>query len=138
MKLELEPCFRTIGVPCSSSVDPEWILRAFSKGADGVLIIAGDTRQCSSEVSSHSVKRKMALVKTMLMRLGFSPSRLKMALVGPEDPEGYQKEVSSFIGSILALGPNPLRANGIASSGAFGSGCEKKDRFESLPSAPEA
>lgn len=37
-RMSYPPNVRILRVPCSSRVDPDFVLRAFQKGADGVLL----------------------------------------------------------------------------------------------------
>jgi len=45
-RLRWPPLFRTIRVMCSARVDPEFIIRAFQKGADGVLVAGCHPADC--------------------------------------------------------------------------------------------
>ncbi len=37
-RMKYQPNIRVIRVPCSSRVNPQFVLRAFQRGADGVLV----------------------------------------------------------------------------------------------------
>ncbi len=37
-RMKYPPNVRVIRVPCSSRINPQFVLRAFQKGADGVLV----------------------------------------------------------------------------------------------------
>jgi coenzyme F420-reducing hydrogenase delta subunit len=45
-RLQMPPYFRTIRVMCSARVDPEFVLRAFERGADGVLVAGCHPADC--------------------------------------------------------------------------------------------
>ncbi|MDD1767554.1 MAG: hydrogenase iron-sulfur subunit [Methanomassiliicoccales archaeon] len=109
MKLEIPPHFLSIKVPCCSEVDSEWILKAFARGIDGILIVAGTENACRHEHGYNRSRKRFALVNTMLMRLGFGGKRLKVCWIDPNQAEEYVKEVSGFVQLIMRLGPGPLR-----------------------------
>ncbi|HHY95122.1 MAG TPA: hydrogenase iron-sulfur subunit, partial [Firmicutes bacterium] len=45
-RLEYPPNIRVIRVPCSGRVNPQFIVRAFQKGADGVLVAGCHPGDC--------------------------------------------------------------------------------------------
>jgi coenzyme F420-reducing hydrogenase delta subunit/NAD-dependent dihydropyrimidine dehydrogenase PreA subunit len=108
-KLEVLPHFLSVKVPCCSEIDPEWILKAFARGIDGILVVAGTQQSCRHDQGYKRSKKRLALVNLMLMSLGLGNKRLRVCWVGPNEAEEYVKQVSDFIQLILALGPNPLR-----------------------------
>ena len=108
-RLQMPPHFRTIRTMCSSRVDPEWVMRALSRGVDGVLILAGKPGRCHYEVGSIRTNRRMALLKGVVQQLGFDDSRFKTIFVDSDEPELYQKLIEDFVIRIKAVGPNPMR-----------------------------
>jgi coenzyme F420-reducing hydrogenase delta subunit/Pyruvate/2-oxoacid:ferredoxin oxidoreductase delta subunit len=108
-RLQTDPRFRPVRTMCSARVDPEWVLRALSRGADGVLILAGKPGRCHYEVGSIRTNRRMVLLKAVLMQLGFDEDRFRTAYVDSDETATYQKEINEFIARIIDLGPNPVR-----------------------------
>jgi heterodisulfide reductase subunit A-like polyferredoxin len=45
-RMQSQASFKVIRTMCSARVDPEWVMRALSRGADGVLILAGKPGRC--------------------------------------------------------------------------------------------
>jgi len=128
MRLEIPPDFLSIKVPCCSEIDPEWILKAFARGIDGILVVAGTQQSCRHDHGCMRSKKRIALINTLLMRLGLGNKRLKVCWVGPNEAEAYVKEVSGFIQSMVALGPSPLRLRPKEGVGQVSS--IKQDRLE--------
>ncbi len=108
-RLQLPNGFRTIRTMCSARVDPEWVMRALSRGADGVLILAGKPGRCHYEVGSIRTNRRMTLLKSVIMQLGFDESRFRTVYVDSDEAELYQKTIAEFVAKIIETGPNPLR-----------------------------
>jgi len=108
-RLQLPDGFRTIRTMCSARVDPEWVMRALSRGADGVLILAGKPGRCHYEVGSIRTNRRMTLLKSVITQLGFDESRFLTVYVDSDEAELYQKTISEFVTKINEVGPNPLR-----------------------------
>lgn len=109
MRLEVDHSFRAIRTMCSARVDPEWVMRALSRGADGVLILAGKPGRCHYEVGSIRTNRRMALLKQVVLQLGFDEGRFRTVFVDSDEPEAYQREINQFIAQVREVGPNPMR-----------------------------
>lgn len=108
-RLQSQASFKVIRTMCSARVDPEWVMRALSRGADGVLILAGKPGRCHYEVGSIRTNRRMLLLKEVIQQLGFDQSRFRTAFIDSDQPELYQQEVEEFIEKIKEIGPNPTR-----------------------------
>jgi heterodisulfide reductase subunit A len=108
-RMQSQPSFKVIRTMCSARVDPEWVMRALSRGADGVLILAGKPGRCHYEVGSIRTNRRMLLLKEVIHQLGFDQSRFRTAFVDSDQPELYQQELENFIEKIKEIGPNPTR-----------------------------
>ena len=108
-RLQLPSGFRVIRTMCSARVDPEWVMRAISRGADGVLILAGKPGRCHYEVGSIRTNRRMTLLSAVIRQLGFDEARFKTVFVDSDQPEEYQREITEFIDKIKEIGPSPMR-----------------------------
>ncbi|OCC15187.1 methyl-viologen-reducing hydrogenase subunit delta [Dissulfuribacter thermophilus] len=85
-----------ISVPCSSGIDPRWILYALKKGFDGVFI-AADGTDCSflqdcTKRTADVVKNAQELVKIN----GMDPRRIKMAAICSVCSEAFQNHMKKF------------------------------------------
>ncbi len=109
-RLQMDPHFRVIRTPCSSRVDPEWVLRALSRGADGVLILGGKEGTCHYEGGNIKTGNRAVILTMLIEQLGYDPGRFKVEWVDPHEARRFVNLVESFLNSIKDLGPNPVRA----------------------------
>jgi heterodisulfide reductase subunit A len=109
MRLQMPPDFRVIRTMCSARIDPEWVMRALSRGADGVLILAGKPGRCHYEVGSIRTNRRMSLLNVVIKQLGFDENRFRTIYVDSDEPESFRKSVDDFVRTIKDIGPNPMR-----------------------------
>ena len=100
--------FRIIRTMCSARVDPEFVLRAFSKGADGVIVLGCHPADCHYIGGNYRARRRIALLRMVLEQYGFDPKRLKLEWVSASEGEKFQKTIVEFVDTIKALGPTPL------------------------------
>jgi coenzyme F420-reducing hydrogenase delta subunit len=87
---------RVIAVPCSSGIDPRWVLHALKTGFDGVFI-AADGTDCA--YVPDCTKRTGDIVKQtqeLLEKEGFDPRRLKMAAICSVCAESFVAHIDSF------------------------------------------
>jgi heterodisulfide reductase subunit A len=108
-RLQMSPEFKVIRTMCSARVDPEWVMRALSRGADGVLILAGKPGRCHYEVGSIRTNRRMSLLNVVIKQLGFDENRFSTVFVDSDEPENFQRSVEGFVKLIKDIGPNPMR-----------------------------
>lgn len=104
--------FRVIRTMCSGRIDPEHILYAFSKGADGVLITGCHPGDCHYIGGNYRARRRVALLKMMLQQFGIEPERLDLEWISAGEADKYQRVVTEFIERIKRLGPSPASGEG--------------------------
>ncbi len=109
-RMQMPTNFRVIRTMCSARVDPEHVLRAFAKGADGVLILGCHPADCHYIGGNYRARRRIALLRTILDQYGFDSKRMKLEWVSASEGEKFQKTVTEFVNTIKALGPSPVRS----------------------------
>ncbi|MEE3363228.1 MAG: hydrogenase iron-sulfur subunit [Methanomethylophilus sp.] len=107
---QMPPNFRIIRTMCSARIDPEFILRALSKGADGVMVLGCHPADCHYIGGNYRARRRIALIRLVLEQYGFDPKRLLLQWVSASEGEKFQKTVVEFVDVIKALGPSPIRS----------------------------
>ena len=75
------PNVSVIKVMCSGRIDPQFILKAFEKGADGVMILACHPGDCHYINGNMKARRRMKLLKEILPRFGIDERRIKMTWI---------------------------------------------------------
>jgi len=107
---QMPPNFRIIRTMCSARIDPEFILRALAKGADGVMVLGCHPADCHYIGGNYRARRRIALIRLVLEQYGFDPKRLLLQWVSASEGEKFQKTVVEFVDVIKALGPTPVRS----------------------------
>jgi len=111
-RLQMPPYFRSIRVMCSARVDPEFVMRAFQKGADGVLVAGCHPADCHYIGGNYRTRRRMALMKMLIQQFGFDPDRLRLEWVSAGEGEKFQKTIIEFTNTVKELGPSPFHGGG--------------------------
>jgi len=107
---QMPPNFRIIRTMCTARIDPEFILRALSKGADGVIVLGCHPADCHYIGGNYRARRRIALLRIVLAQYGFDPKRLRLEWVSASEGEKFQQTMVSFIDQIKALGPTPVKS----------------------------
>ena len=97
---------RIIRVMCSGRVDPEFILRAFSKGIDGVFIGACHLGECNYVTHGNFHTLNMVLLyRRILEHIGLNPERLRIRFMSGAEANVFVESVNDFVKKIKEMGP---------------------------------
>ncbi len=100
---------RIIRVMCTARIDPTFILKAFSEGADGVLIGGCHLGDCHYVSGNYKAQRRVKLVHAVLEELGIEKDRLKLKWVSASEGERFANTIKEFTDTVKKIGPSPLR-----------------------------
>ena len=111
-RMQYPPNVLPITVMCSGSVSPLYIMDAFNKGADGVLVSGCHPGDCHYIKGNYYARRRIALVKKLLEFIGLEPQRFQMSWVSAAEGTKYTQIISEFVKELKPLGPQRrLRRN---------------------------
>ena len=109
-RAKYSPNVRLILTMCSGRVDPQFVLAAFEKGADGVLLCGCHPRDCHYSSGNYKTLRRYALLKKMLTQMGFEGDRLRLEWISASESEKFRRVVEDMTERVRNLGP--LKPNG--------------------------
>jgi F420-non-reducing hydrogenase iron-sulfur subunit len=101
---------RIVRVPCTGRIDPLFALKAFEKGADGVLISGCHPGDCHYSEGNYYARRKFELLSRFIPHLGIDPRRFRYTWVSASEAGRWQQVVTDFVEQVKALGPREGRA----------------------------
>jgi F420-non-reducing hydrogenase iron-sulfur subunit len=104
------PNVRVVRVMCSGRVEPTFILKAFEKGADGVIVLGCHPGDCHYIEGNYKTMRRMPLLKKMLAQMGIEDDRVRLEWVSASEGERFASIVDEMTEKVRALGP--LSKNG--------------------------
>ena len=96
---------RVIRLMCSGRVDPQFIMDAFAKGADGVLIGGCHPGDCHYVEGNYKTLRRFEMLKRMLHDLGMEEQRLRLEWISASEGDKVRMVVNDMVEQIKALGP---------------------------------
>ena len=96
---------RVIRVMCSGRIDPQFILEALAKGADGVLVGGCHPNDCHYGEGNYKMLRRFRLLKRMLKDLGIEESRVRLEWISAAEGDKVKTVINEMTEQLRALGP---------------------------------
>jgi coenzyme F420-reducing hydrogenase delta subunit len=97
---------KMIQVPCAGKVDIEYIMNAFTEGADGVLVLACHFGNCKSEEGNVFASWRVEDVQRKLAEAGFEKERLCFATLASNMGSDFSSIAMDLSASLMKLGSN--------------------------------
>lgn len=111
-RIQYPPNIRIIKVMCSGRVNPQFILKAFQEGADGVLVSGCHPGDCHYIEGNYHARRKLTLLKDLMAGMGIESERFQMSWVSASEGHKFAEVVTHFTDQIKALGPQTQFSEG--------------------------
>jgi len=107
-RLEHQPHFRIIRVMCSGRIQPGFVLKAFEKGADGVLVSGCHFGDCHYIFGNHRAVEQFDKTMKMVKLLGIEEGRLRLEWISAAEGIRFAQVINEFTDQVRELGPSPL------------------------------
>ncbi len=104
-RIKYAPNVRLIRLMCSGRLDPQFVLKALSEGADGVLMTGCHPGDCHYVEQNYKTMRRYALLKMMLAQMGVEAARVKLVWASAAEGAILANEIDQMVAEIKALGP---------------------------------
>ena len=108
-RLKFSPNAVPIRVMCSGRVDPSFVLDAFAKGADGVLVGGCHPGDCHYAQGNYKTLRRVKLLKMLLKDMGLEEERLRLEWISASEGNKFRDVVNDMVIKIKEIGPSPLK-----------------------------
>ena len=105
------PNVRTIRVMCSGRVDPTWIMKALSLGADGVLIAGCHPGECHYIEQNYKAMRRFHMLRHTLRAMGVEDQRVQLVWASAAEGQQLAEAIDRFVADVRKLGPLNWSAN---------------------------
>jgi F420-non-reducing hydrogenase iron-sulfur subunit len=104
-RLKMDPNVRVIRLTCSSRVNPLFIIKAFERGADGVVVSGCHTGDCHYSTGNYYARRRFAILHDLLDFMGVAENRLTFSWVSASEGNKWQELVNETTKRVKELGP---------------------------------
>ena len=104
-RIKYNPNVRTIRVMCSGRVDPVFVMKAFSLGADGVMIAGCHPGECHYIEQNYKTMRRYELLKHTLRAFGIDDHLLRLQWASAAEGAILAKAIDEMVEDVRNLGP---------------------------------
>jgi F420-non-reducing hydrogenase iron-sulfur subunit len=108
-RIEYKSNIRSIRLMCSGRVEPTFVLDAFIKGADGVLLCGCHPGDCHYQDGNYRCLRRFLLLQKYIKQMGIEGERLKLEWISASEGKQFADLVNSFTETITELGPSKVK-----------------------------
>jgi F420-non-reducing hydrogenase iron-sulfur subunit len=109
-RMQYVPNARVVRLMCSGRIDPQFVLDAFAKGADGVLIGGCHPGDCHYQEGNYKTLRRITLLKRVLKEMGIEEDRFRLEWISAAEAERLRTTMNDMVEKVRALGPLRLSA----------------------------
>lgn len=106
-RFQYSPHVRLIRMMCSGRIHPAFVMRAFEKGADGVLITGCHLGDCHYISGNERAVDNFKILKELADLLGIDQKRIGLEWVSAAEGGRFGELMNEFIERVSQLGPMP-------------------------------
>ena len=104
-RLKYDANIRVLRLPCTGRIDPLFILKAFERGADGVLVSGCHPGDCHYNTGNYHARRRWTLFRELLEFVGIDLQRLQFAWISAAEGAKWADVVNAMVAHVRELGP---------------------------------
>ena len=104
-RLQYPTNVKIIRVMCSGRVDPAFVLKAFSLGADGVIVAGCHPSDCHYINGNEKTAMRGTFLTEFLEDAGLEPQRFKVEWIAGSEGQKFANVVKRMVDELRTLGP---------------------------------
>jgi F420-non-reducing hydrogenase iron-sulfur subunit len=112
MRLQYPAEVRVLRLPCTGKVEIDFLMRAFERGADAVVVAGCLEGGCHFQEGNLRARRRTERVKGYMKEIGLEPDRLEMFNLSSAEGTRFAEIIQEMAARLTRLGPSPLRQRG--------------------------
>ena len=94
-----------VRVMCSGRIDVQFVLKAFAKGADGVLIGGCHPGDCHYQEGNYKALRRFRLLQRLIRQMGIEEERLRLEWISAAEGDRVRVVIDEMVETLRRLGP---------------------------------
>jgi len=104
-RLPMASNVRIIRLPCTGRIDHLFVVKAFERGADGVIVSGCHPADCHYTAGNYHARRRFGVFRELLSFLGVDPLRLTFSWVSASEGAKWADVVNETVARVRELGP---------------------------------
>ncbi|MBN2186466.1 MAG: hydrogenase iron-sulfur subunit [Dehalococcoidia bacterium] len=108
-RVQYPPNVYIVRMMCSGMINPDYVLRAFEEGADGIIVSGCHYTDCHYIDGPVKCDAMFAKLKRLVHTLGLEDERLKREMISTSEGTVFARVVQEFVEQLKKLGPSPFK-----------------------------
>jgi F420-non-reducing hydrogenase iron-sulfur subunit len=104
-RITMAPNVRIIRLPCTGRIDTLFILKAFERGADAVIVSGCHPADCHYTAGNYHARRRFAVFRDLIEFMGIDPQRVTFSWVSASEGGKWAEVVDKTTEQARCLGP---------------------------------
>jgi F420-non-reducing hydrogenase iron-sulfur subunit len=104
-RIQMASNVRIIRLPCTGRIDPLFIMKAFERGADGVIVSGCHPADCHYTAGNYHARRRFAVSRELFGFMGIDPRRITFSWVSASEGGKWAEVVNDTTSRVRDLGP---------------------------------
>ena len=109
MRLQYPTNVRVLKLPCTGKLEVNYLLTAFERGVDGVIVAGCLEGGCHFLEGNLRARRRVERAREILEEIGLEPDRVEMFNLSSAEGPRFAQIVNEMSARLVKLGPSPLR-----------------------------
>ncbi len=104
-RLQMASNVRIIRLPCTGRIDHMFIVKAFERGADGVIVSGCHPADCHYNAGNYHARRRFTVFRELMSFMGIDPGRVTFSWVSASEGAKWKDVVDDTVARVRGLGP---------------------------------
>ena len=104
-QLPYPPNVHIVRVMCTGRIDPQFVLKAFEQGADGVVVLACHPGDCHYKEQNYRALQRHRITLKLLAQFGIDEDRCRFDFVSAAEAEKFASVMKDVTETARRLGP---------------------------------
>ncbi len=109
MRLQYPDNVRVLRLPCTGKLEANYVLAAFERGVDGVIVAGCLEGGCHFLEGNLRARKRVERVRQLLAEIGLEPERLEMFNLSSAEGPRFAEIVTAMVERVKRMGNSPLR-----------------------------
>ena len=105
-RMDYSPNVRMIRLPCSGRIDPQFMIKAFEQGADGVVISGCHPGDCHYNEGNYYSRRRNTAFRQLMGFHGIDIERIVFSWICAAEALKWTEVIDAFTDKVRELGPH--------------------------------
>lgn len=110
MRLQYPTNVRIVRTPCTGRLEVEFFMKAFEKGADGILVAGCLEGGCHFTEGNLLARGRVGYTQKFLSESGLEEERIRMINISAAQARPLVDHINDMLTQLRNLGPSPLRS----------------------------